>query len=97
MNFTQDDIDMNHLWYFHTNILVPESHDSFRFYVTDGQNSSPPESFYIFIKSVDKGRKIYFWNTHVCFGGQKCNAEAQNEQESVPVISLHHNGLFLNA
>ncbi|XP_072853810.2 FRAS1-related extracellular matrix protein 1 isoform X2 [Pogona vitticeps] len=54
MNFTQDNVDMNCLWYFHTNILAPESHDSFRFYVTDGQNSSPPESFYIFIKSMEK-------------------------------------------
>ncbi|XP_061489211.1 FRAS1-related extracellular matrix protein 1-like isoform X3 [Rhineura floridana] len=60
MNFTQDDVDMNRLWYFHTNILGPESHDSFRFYVTDGQNSSPPKSFYIFIKSVDKGDIVLF-------------------------------------
>ncbi|XP_062991152.1 FRAS1-related extracellular matrix protein 1-like [Elgaria multicarinata webbii] len=60
MNFTQDDVDMNRLWYFHTNILVPESHDSFRFYVTDGQNSSPPESLYIFIKSLAKGDIVLF-------------------------------------
>ncbi|XP_048351926.1 FRAS1-related extracellular matrix protein 1-like isoform X3 [Sphaerodactylus townsendi] len=60
MNFTQDDIDMNHLWYFHTSILVPESHDSFRFYVTDGQNTSPVESFYIFIKTVNKGDIVLF-------------------------------------
>ncbi|CAI5777043.1 FRAS1-related extracellular matrix protein 1-like isoform X1 [Podarcis lilfordi] len=55
MNFTQDDVDMNRLWYFHTSVLSPESHDSFRFFVTDGKNRSPPESFYIFIKSVAKG------------------------------------------
>ncbi|KAJ6662587.1 hypothetical protein lerEdw1_011724 [Lerista edwardsae] len=60
MNFTQDDVDMNCLWYFHTSILVQESHDSFRFYVTDGQNSLPPESFYIFIRSVDKGDIVLF-------------------------------------
>ncbi|XP_053105510.1 FRAS1-related extracellular matrix protein 1-like isoform X2 [Hemicordylus capensis] len=60
MNFTQDDVDMNRLWYFHTSILVPESHDSFRFYVTDGQHSLPPESFYIFIQSVDKGDIVLF-------------------------------------
>ncbi|XP_072853809.2 FRAS1-related extracellular matrix protein 1 isoform X1 [Pogona vitticeps] len=60
MNFTQDNVDMNCLWYFHTNILAPESHDSFRFYVTDGQNSSPPESFYIFIKSMEKGDIVLF-------------------------------------
>uniref|UniRef100_A0A803SXA9 Calx-beta domain-containing protein n=1 Tax=Anolis carolinensis TaxID=28377 RepID=A0A803SXA9_ANOCA len=60
MNFTQDDVDMNRLWYFHTNILTPESHDSFRFYVTDGQNSSPPGSFYMFIKSMEKGDIVLF-------------------------------------
>ncbi|KAJ7332654.1 hypothetical protein JRQ81_014834, partial [Phrynocephalus forsythii] len=60
MNFTQDDVDLNCLWYFHTNILAPESHDNFRFYVTDGQNSSPPEGFYILIKSMDKGDIVLF-------------------------------------
>ncbi|XP_060629597.2 FRAS1-related extracellular matrix protein 1-like isoform X2 [Anolis sagrei] len=60
MNFTQDDVDINRLWYFHTNILIPESHDSFRFYVTDGQNSSPPGSFYMFIKSMEKGDIVLF-------------------------------------
>ncbi|KAH0618554.1 hypothetical protein JD844_017886 [Phrynosoma platyrhinos] len=60
MNFTQDDVDMNCLWYFHTSILIPESHDSFRFYVTDGQNTSPPRSFYMFIKSMGKGDIVLF-------------------------------------
>ncbi|XP_029473303.1 LOW QUALITY PROTEIN: FRAS1-related extracellular matrix protein 1-like [Rhinatrema bivittatum] len=55
MNFTQEDVDMNRLWYFHTAILGSKGYDSFRFYVTDGERSSPPESFYISIKNMDKG------------------------------------------
>ncbi|XP_069498160.1 FRAS1-related extracellular matrix protein 1-like [Ambystoma mexicanum] len=55
MNFTQDDVELNHLWYFHTTIMKSKNHDSFRFYVTDGNNRSPPENFYISIKNMDKG------------------------------------------
>ncbi|KAG6931200.1 FRAS1 related extracellular matrix 1 [Chelydra serpentina] len=46
---------MSLLWYFHTNILGPKSYDHFQFYVTDGENSCPPESFYISIRNVGKG------------------------------------------
>ncbi|KAM4642173.1 FRAS1-related extracellular matrix protein 1-like [Discoglossus pictus] len=55
MNFTQEDVDMNHIWYFHTIILGSKGHDSFRFYITDGEHSSRPETFYITIKNLDKG------------------------------------------
>uniref|UniRef100_A0A4W3K7A2 Fras1 related extracellular matrix 1b n=1 Tax=Callorhinchus milii TaxID=7868 RepID=A0A4W3K7A2_CALMI len=55
MNFTQDDVDMNLVWYLHTTIVGSKGHDSFRFYVTDGENSSPPENFYISIKDMEKG------------------------------------------
>ncbi|XP_078525857.1 FRAS1-related extracellular matrix protein 1-like [Lissotriton helveticus] len=55
MNFTQEDVDMNHLWYFHTTIMGSKGHDSFRFSVTDGDNNSPPEDFFISIKNMDKG------------------------------------------
>ncbi|XP_053549608.1 FRAS1-related extracellular matrix protein 1-like [Bombina bombina] len=55
MNFTQEDIDMNDIWYFHTIILGSKGHDNFRFYITDGEHSSPPESFYISILNLDKG------------------------------------------
>ncbi|XP_042191644.1 FRAS1-related extracellular matrix protein 1b [Callorhinchus milii] len=55
MNFTQDDVDMNLVWYLHTTIVGSKGHDSFRFYVTDGENSSPPENFYISIKEMEKG------------------------------------------
>ncbi|XP_075037866.1 FRAS1-related extracellular matrix protein 1-like [Mixophyes fleayi] len=55
MNFTQEDVDMNQIWYFHTVILGCKGHDSFRFLVTDGENSSPPETFYISILNLEKG------------------------------------------
>uniref|UniRef100_A0A8C5R7E8 FRAS1-related extracellular matrix protein N-terminal domain-containing protein n=1 Tax=Leptobrachium leishanense TaxID=445787 RepID=A0A8C5R7E8_9ANUR len=55
MNFTQEDVDMNRIWYFHTIILGCKGHDSFRFYVTDGGNISPPESFYISVLNLEKG------------------------------------------
>ncbi|XP_075472114.1 FRAS1-related extracellular matrix protein 1-like [Ascaphus truei] len=55
MNFTQEDVDMNHIWYFHTIILGSKGHDSFRFFITDGEHRSPPESFYISIQNLEKG------------------------------------------
>nr|XP_006002762.1 PREDICTED: FRAS1-related extracellular matrix protein 1-like [Latimeria chalumnae] len=55
MNFTQEDVDMNRLWYLHTTIMGCKGHDSFHFYVTDGDNNSPSESFYISVKNLDKG------------------------------------------
>ncbi|KAM8930128.1 FRAS1-related extracellular matrix protein 1-like [Pelodytes ibericus] len=55
MNFTQEDVDMNRVWYFHTIILGCKGHDSFRFYVTDGDNHSPAESFYITVSNLEKG------------------------------------------
>ncbi|XP_063284108.1 FRAS1-related extracellular matrix protein 1-like [Pelobates fuscus] len=55
MNFTQEDVDMNRIWYFHTVILGCKGHDNFRFYVTDGGHSSPPESFYISVLNLEKG------------------------------------------
>nr|DBA17788.1 TPA: hypothetical protein GDO54_016111 [Pyxicephalus adspersus] len=55
MNFTQEDIDLNHIWYFHTTILGCKGHDSFRFYLSDGEYSSPPETFYISILNLEKG------------------------------------------
>ncbi|XP_030062909.1 FRAS1-related extracellular matrix protein 1 isoform X2 [Microcaecilia unicolor] len=55
MNFTQEDVDMNRVWYSHTAVLGSKGYDSFHFYVTDGEHRSPPESFYISIKNTDKG------------------------------------------
>ncbi|XP_073499840.1 FRAS1-related extracellular matrix protein 1-like isoform X2 [Phyllobates terribilis] len=55
MNFTQEDIDMNHLWYFHTIILGCKGRDSFRYYVTDGEHNTAPQTFFISILNIEKG------------------------------------------
>nr|XP_057929904.1 FRAS1-related extracellular matrix protein 1b [Doryrhamphus excisus] len=56
-NFTQDDVDMNRLWYTHTatNASGFKGHDSFRFSVSDLDNDSPPQSFFIAVHTVHKG------------------------------------------
>ncbi|XP_071985264.1 FRAS1-related extracellular matrix protein 1-like isoform X2 [Engystomops pustulosus] len=55
MNFTQDEVDMNLLWYFHTIILGCRGHDSFRFYVTDGEHNATPQTFFISILNIERG------------------------------------------
>ncbi|XP_067846389.1 FRAS1-related extracellular matrix protein 1b isoform X2 [Heptranchias perlo] len=55
MNYSQEDIDMNRVWYLHTTIVGSRGHDSFRFHVTDGDNSSPSQNFYISLKNMKKG------------------------------------------
>eukprot|EP00079_Xenopus_tropicalis_P015862 XP_004914006.1 PREDICTED: FRAS1-related extracellular matrix protein 1 [Xenopus tropicalis] len=60
MNFTQEDVDMNHVWYFHSVILGCKGHDSFRFIVTDGEHTSASEIFYISVKNLEKGDIVLF-------------------------------------
>ncbi|MBN3307306.1 FREM1 protein, partial [Amia calva] len=55
MNFTQEDVDMNRLMYSHTIILGVRGHDSFRFHLTDLDNESPTQSFFISLRNIDKG------------------------------------------
>ncbi|KAK1165439.1 FRAS1-related extracellular matrix protein 1b [Acipenser oxyrinchus oxyrinchus] len=55
MNFTQEEVDMNRLWYLHTTILGSKGHDSFCFYLTDLENQSPLQSFYISLRNTHKG------------------------------------------
>ncbi|KAG9482905.1 hypothetical protein GDO78_009060 [Eleutherodactylus coqui] len=55
MNFTQQDIDLNEIWYFHTVILGCKGYDSFRFYVTDGEHNLVPQTFFISILNLEKG------------------------------------------
>ncbi|XP_028668320.1 FRAS1-related extracellular matrix protein 1b [Erpetoichthys calabaricus] len=55
MNFTQEEVDMNRLWYLHTTLLGSEGHDSFRFYLTDHDNESPAEVFHISLLNAHKG------------------------------------------
>ncbi|XP_061834466.1 FRAS1-related extracellular matrix protein 1b [Nerophis lumbriciformis] len=57
-NFTQDDVDMNRLWYAHAaaaNASGFKGHDSFRFSLSDLDNSGPPQSFFISVHTVHKG------------------------------------------
>ena len=56
-NFTQEDVEMNRLWYKHTNF---KGHDRFHFFLTDGDNQTPPQSFFISVHMVPKGMKDYF-------------------------------------
>ncbi|XP_060686405.1 FRAS1-related extracellular matrix protein 1b isoform X1 [Hemiscyllium ocellatum] len=55
MNYSQEDIDLNRVWYLHTTIVGLKGHDNFRFHVTDGDNSSPSQSFHILLKNMNKG------------------------------------------
>ncbi|XP_035509431.1 FRAS1-related extracellular matrix protein 1b [Morone saxatilis] len=58
-NFTQDDVEMNRLWYAHTaaaNATGFKGHDSFRFTLSDLDNESPPQSFFISVHTVQRGQ-----------------------------------------
>ncbi|XP_070764752.1 FRAS1-related extracellular matrix protein 1b [Enoplosus armatus] len=55
-NFTQDDVEMNRLWYAHTaNAAGFKGHDSFRFTLSDLDNETPAQSFFISVHTVQKG------------------------------------------
>uniref|UniRef100_A0A665VGY6 Fras1 related extracellular matrix 1b n=1 Tax=Echeneis naucrates TaxID=173247 RepID=A0A665VGY6_ECHNA len=55
-NFTQDDVDMNRLWYRHiANTAGFKGHDTFRFTLSDTVNESPTQGFFISVHSVQKG------------------------------------------
>ncbi|TRY82888.1 hypothetical protein DNTS_001526 [Danionella cerebrum] len=46
-NFTQEDVEMNRLWYSHTTVNGFKGHDKINFVLSDGDNTTPPQSFYI--------------------------------------------------
>ncbi|XP_049444192.1 FRAS1-related extracellular matrix protein 1b [Epinephelus fuscoguttatus] len=57
-NFTQDDVEMNRLWYAHTintNSAGFKGHDSFRFTLSDLDNETPAQSFFISVHTMQKG------------------------------------------
>ncbi|XP_009294520.1 FRAS1-related extracellular matrix protein 1b isoform X1 [Danio rerio] len=54
-NFTQEDVEMNRLWYSHTTVSGFKGHDRFHFVLTDGENTTPPQSFFISVRTVQKG------------------------------------------
>lgn len=51
---------MNRLWYAHivnANVAGFKGHDSFRFVLSDLDNETPPQSFFISIHTVQKGQR----------------------------------------
>ncbi|XP_036442581.1 FRAS1-related extracellular matrix protein 1b isoform X2 [Colossoma macropomum] len=54
-NFTQEDVEMNRLWYKHTTFSGFKGHDRFHFFLTDTDNQTPPQSFFISVHTVPKG------------------------------------------
>lgn len=59
-NFTQDDVEMNRLWYVHTsatNAAGFKGHDSFRFTLSDLDNETPTQSFFMSVHAVQKGQR----------------------------------------
>ncbi|GLD61001.1 FRAS1-related extracellular matrix protein 1b [Lates japonicus] len=67
-NFTQDDVEINRLWYKHTatsstsaNTTGFKGHDSFRFTLSNLDNESLPQSFFISVHTVQKGQRLSQW------------------------------------
>ncbi|XP_077082463.1 FRAS1-related extracellular matrix protein 1b isoform X2 [Siphateles boraxobius] len=54
-NFTQEDVEMNRLWYTHTTVNGFKGHDRFHFVLSDGENRTPSQSFFISVHTVQKG------------------------------------------
>ncbi|KAI5101073.1 fras-related extracellular matrix protein 1b isoform X1 [Silurus meridionalis] len=54
-NFTQDDIEMNRLLYKHTNFSGFKGHDRFHFFLSDSDNETPSQGFFIAVQTVQKG------------------------------------------
>ncbi|RXN20441.1 FRAS1-related extracellular matrix 1-like protein [Labeo rohita] len=54
-NFTQEDVEMNRLWYTHITVSGFKGHDRFHFVLSDGENTTPPQSFFISVQTVQKG------------------------------------------
>uniref|UniRef100_A0A6Q2YFW8 C-type lectin domain-containing protein n=1 Tax=Esox lucius TaxID=8010 RepID=A0A6Q2YFW8_ESOLU len=54
-NFTQEDVELNRVWYVHTTGTGFKGHDSIRFVLSDLDNESPPQSFFISVRTIIKG------------------------------------------
>ncbi|KAJ8278746.1 hypothetical protein COCON_G00058120 [Conger conger] len=54
-NFTQEDVEMNRVWYLHTTLQGVKGHDSFRFTLSDAENESPSQAFFISLRTAQKG------------------------------------------
>lgn len=60
-NFTQDDVDLNRLWYQHAAPAARgfKGHDSFSFSLSDLDNETPAQSFFISINRPPKGQRSH--------------------------------------
>ncbi|KAL1023166.1 hypothetical protein UPYG_G00037220 [Umbra pygmaea] len=54
-NFTQEDVELNRVWYVHTVGTGFKGHDSIRFVLSDLDNESPPQGFFISVRTIQKG------------------------------------------
>uniref|UniRef100_A0A3B3RES9 Fras1 related extracellular matrix 1b n=1 Tax=Paramormyrops kingsleyae TaxID=1676925 RepID=A0A3B3RES9_9TELE len=54
-NFTQEDVEMNRLWYQQTATQGLRGHDGFRFHLSDGDHMSAPHSFVISLQAMARG------------------------------------------
>lgn len=60
-NFTQDDVDLNRLWYQHAAPAAHgfKGHDGFSFSLSDLDNETPAQSFFISINRPPKGQRSH--------------------------------------
>ncbi|XP_008336132.1 FRAS1-related extracellular matrix protein 1b [Cynoglossus semilaevis] len=75
-NFTQEDVEMNRLWYQHSTTAHHDpvgfkGHDSFRFTLTDLDNESPAQSFFISVRTFPKGDIVLQTRTVNLMEGQR--------------------------
>ncbi|XP_028856567.1 FRAS1-related extracellular matrix protein 1b [Denticeps clupeoides] len=71
MNFTQEDVEMNRLWYAHTSLSDFKGYDRFVFYLSDVDNNSPPQTFYISVHTTQKGDIVLVTKTVTLMEGER--------------------------
>lgn len=57
LNFTQDDVDQNRLWYQHDETAEVKGHDSFRFILSDLEHQTAAHTFFITIHTPHRGQR----------------------------------------
>ncbi|XP_036095286.1 FRAS1-related extracellular matrix protein 1 isoform X2 [Rousettus aegyptiacus] len=71
MKCTQEEVDLNLLRYTHTGAMDSPNHDSFTFYLWDGDNKSPAFDCHITIKDMEKGDIVILAKPLVVSKGDK--------------------------
>lgn len=57
LNFTQEDVDQNRLWYQHEETAEIKGHDSFRFTLSDLEHRTAAHTFFIAIHTPHRGQR----------------------------------------